>query len=155
MLKEQVQEFLAQKRIAVAGVSSTKPDAANLIYQKLRDNGYEVYAINPKVDTVEGDPCYPDVRSTPQPPEAVVIATTPAAAEQIAHDCVEVGVKHVWMHHSISFLPTSVSDTAVAYCQQNGIEVIAGGCPMMFVEPVDFGHKCMKVMSRWTGVLPK
>jgi predicted CoA-binding protein len=157
-------DFLAQKRIAVAGVSRTREDAANLIYRKLRGAGYQVFAINPNTTTFDGDPCYPDLKSLPEPVDGVVIITRPAIAEQIVDECVELGVPRVWLHCSLGTRPprvakklaaaiSSVSEEAVRRCQENNITVIPGGCPMMFCQPVDFGHKCMCWSLRLIGSL--
>jgi predicted CoA-binding protein len=158
-----VKDFLAQKRIAVAGVSRTREDAANLIYRKLRHAGYRVFAINPNAPTFDGDPCYPDLKSLPEPVDGVVIITRPAIAEQIVRQCIELGIPRVWMHCSLGTRPklakklaatiTSVSEEAVRLCRENNIAVIPGGCPMMFCEPVDFGHKCMRWSLRLFGSL--
>ena len=148
-----IKDFLAQKRIAVAGVSRSEKEAANLIYRKLRDAGYEVFAVNPKAEQVEGDPCFPDLKSIPGKVDGVVISTPPDVAEEIAKECAEVGVSRVWMHRS--FGTGSVSEAATKYCEEKGIAVIPGGCPMMFCEPVDFGHKCMRWVLRLTGGLPR
>jgi predicted CoA-binding protein len=159
-----IKDFLAQKRIAVAGVSRTREDAANLTYRKLRDAGYQVFAINPNTTTFDGAPCYPDLKSLPEPVDGVVIVTRPAIAEQIVRQCIELGIRRVWMHCSLGTSPlkltkkladniTSVSEEAVRLCQENGIAVIPGGCPMMFCEPVDFGHKCMRGTLRLIGSL--
>lgn len=149
-----IENFLAQKRIAVAGVSRNPDGAvANFIYRKLRDTGYEVFPINPNAESVEGDHCYADLKSIPQPVDGVFIATTPQAAEQIVRECAAAGVSRVWMHRS--FGTGSVSDAAVKFCDENKITVIAGGCPMMFCQPVDFGHKCMRWILKWSGSLPK
>ncbi|MGD2153957.1 MAG: CoA-binding protein [Gemmatimonadales bacterium] len=152
-MKEAVDAFLAQKRIAVAGVSRNKNEAANIVYRKLRDSGYEVFPINPNAETVEGDECYPDLKSVPGGVEGVVIATHPAVTEDVVRECADLGVPRVWMHRS--FGQGSVSKDAVAYCREQGIEVIAGGCPMMFCQPVDFPHKCMRWILGVTGGLPK
>lgn len=154
-LAEKVQDFLAQKRIAVAGVSRTRQDAANLIYRKLRDAGYQVFAVNPNASTVEGDPCYPDLPSIPGGVDGVVIATRPQLAEALAQQCVEAHVPRVWMHQSIVHGGTSVSPEAAVFCAEHGITVIAGACPMMFCAPVDFGHKCMRWVMKATGGLPR
>jgi predicted CoA-binding protein len=156
-------DFLAQKRIAVAGVSRTREDAANLIYRKLRGAGYQVFAINPNTTTFDGDPCYPDLRSLPERVDGVVIVTRPAITEQLVRQCVELGIPRVWMHCSLGTRPklgkklaesiTSVSPEAVRLCRENNITVIPGGCPMMFCEPVDFGHKCMRWSLRLIGSL--
>ena len=74
-LNEIVADFLAQKRIAVAGVSRSRHNAANMIYRKLRKTGYQVFPINPKVESVEGDPCYADLKSVPEKTDGVVIVT--------------------------------------------------------------------------------
>jgi hypothetical protein len=150
---ELVKDFLAQKRIAVAGVSRTKQDAANLIYQKLRGAGYEVYAINPNADTVEGDQCYPDLKSTPQPADALVVVNKPEVVEKLVREADAAGIRRVWMHRSP--MGNSVSKEAVQYCQEHNMAVIAGGCPMMFCPPVDFGHKCMRWFMGAFGALPK
>lgn len=147
------QDFLAQKRIAVAGVSRQKEQTANLIYRKLKSAGYTVYPINPNAETVEGDRCYPNLKSIPETIDGVVIVTKPAQAEQIVHECAEVGVRRVWMHRSIVPAGSSVSEEAVKFCREHNITAIAVGCPMMFCEPVDFGHKCMRWFLRVSGKL--
>ncbi len=154
-LNEAVEDFLTQKRIAVAGVSRTKEDAANIIYRKLKETGHQVFPINPKAETVEGDPCYPDLKSIPDGVDGVVIVTRPEVTEQIVRQCAEVGTSRVWMHRSMEFIGSSVSEQAVQFCRENNITVIPGGCPMMFCKPVDFGHKCMRWMLGLTGGLPK
>ena len=75
-----IEDFLAQRRIAVAGVSRNKNEAANAVYRKLRGAGYEVFAVNPNAGEVEGDPCFPDLGSVPGGVDGVVIATHPAWA---------------------------------------------------------------------------
>lgn len=153
-LKEKVADFLSRKRIAVAGVSRhPRGSAANLIYQKLKQAGYEVFAVNPQADSLEGERCYPDVKSIPGGVEGVVIVTRPEAAEQIVRECAEAGIQRVWMHRS--FGPGSVSQAAAQFCAEHHISVIAGACPMMFCPPVDFGHQCMRWILSATGKLPK
>lgn len=152
-LEAAVKDFLAQKRLAVAGVSRNGDmEAANGIYKKLRDSGYEVFAINPNAETIEGDPCYPDVGSIPGGVDGVVIVTAPSATEQVVRDCARAGIKRVWMHKGMG---SSVSDAAVKYCQENGISVIPGACPMMFCQPVDFAHKCIRMGLGLFGRLPQ
>ncbi|MDJ0755202.1 MAG: CoA-binding protein [Ardenticatenaceae bacterium] len=151
-LKDKVNDFLAHGPIAVAGVSRQGTEPANMIYQKFKDNGFKVYQTNPKTNEVGGDPCYPDLKSIPEPVGSVMICTTPAAADEIVRECAQIGVHHVWMHRS--FGEGSVSDEAVRYCKDHGISVIAGSCPMMFVD-ADFAHRCMKWMLGVMGKLPK
>lgn len=153
-LQATVREFLAHKRIAVAGVSRTKTnEAANLIYRKLRDTGYEVFAVNPGAASVEGDDCHPSLAAIPGGVGAVVIATHPNVTPEVARQCVDLGIGSVWMHRS--FGQGSVADEAVALCEENGIRVIPGGCPMMFLSPVDIGHRCLLWFLNLTGKLPR
>src|SRR5262247_3773798 len=136
-----VQDFLAQKRIAVAGVSRNNGHhaAANLIYRRLKKTGHDVFAVNPNMRTFEGDICYADLQSIPGGVEGAVIITRPEVTERIVRDCKEAGVRRVWMHQSLA-KGSSVSPDAVSYCQQHDISVIAGACPMMYGDDVDFGH---------------
>lgn len=150
-----IHEFLALPRIAVAGVSRGGASPGNTIFRKLKDAGHEVYAVNPAAASVEGERCYPDLRSISPPPDGVVIATAPHATEQIVRECAELGIGRVWMHQSIIEPGSSISPEAVAFCHEHGISAIVGGCPMMFCEPVDFGHACMRWMMRVGGKLPR
>ncbi|GIK42165.1 MAG: CoA-binding protein [Chloroflexota bacterium] len=148
-LKEAAQEFLAQKRIAVAGVSRSGDTAANAIYKKLRDSGYEVFPVNPNAAEVEGDRCYPTLAAIPGGVEAVVIATHPNVTEQVVRECATLGIKRLWMHRS--FGQGSVDGEAVRLCAELGLSVIPGSCPLMFCEPVDMGHKCLRWFLQVSG----
>ena len=141
-IPESVRTFLQGRRIAVAGVSRTPNQPANAIFHKLRASGYEVFPINPKATEVEGVRCYSDVGSIPGQLDGVVIATAPEVSVQVVQQCRDHGVRRVWFHRS--FGEGSVSREAVRACASHGIECIVGGCPMMFCEPVDVGHKCMR-----------
>lgn len=153
-IRQAADQFLANKRIAVTGVSrSPASHGGNVVYQRLRERGYKVFAVNPNADTVEGDTCYMDLKSIPGGVEAVVIATRPSIAEQTMRECVELGIDQVWMHRS--FGAGSVSDDATAYGRRHGVTVIDGGCPLMF-EPCDDGaHRFMRRLFTWTGKVPK
>jgi predicted CoA-binding protein len=150
-----VHDFLAQKRIAVAGVSRDKSHhpAGNLIYQRLKKTGHDVFAVNPHMQTFEGDRCYPDLQSIPGGVDDVVIITKPETTERIVRDCSAAGVRRVWMHHGLS-KGSSVSPDGVAFCRPHDIDVIAGACPMMYGPGVDFGHLCMRWIMDLTGRLP-
>ena len=154
-LETKVQDFLAQKRIAIAGVSREHRDhpVGNLIYRRLKTTGHDVFPVNPHMQSFEGAPCYPDVRSIPGGVDGVVIITRPAATAQIVRDCDAAGVRRVWMHQSVAS-SSSVSAEAVEYCRQHGISVIAGACPMMFGPGVDFGHTCLRWFLQLRGGLP-
>jgi predicted CoA-binding protein len=135
--------FLANKRIAVTGVSRTPQDhGANTVYRRLRDRGYAVFAVNPNASVVEGDPSYRDLRSIPDGVQAVVIGTRPEVAIETMRECAELGIQQVWMHRGPG--AGSVSQAATDYGRQQGITVIDGGCPCMFGPTADFGHKVLR-----------
>ncbi|HEY5662588.1 MAG TPA: CoA-binding protein [Ilumatobacter sp.] len=147
-------DFLANRRIAVTGVSrSPNGHGGNAVYQRLRSRGFDVFAVNPHADEVEGDTCYRDVASIPGGVDAVVIATRPEHATATMTECVELGIGHVWMHRGPG--PGSVSADAAAHGRRHGITVIDGGCPLMFDPAADFGHQCMKAMLTLARRVPR
>lgn len=153
-IKEAAEEFLANKRIAVTGVSrSPENHGSNVVYDRLKERGYEVYPINPNAETIDGDTCYPDIRSVPGGVEGVVIATRPERAMETMRECAELGIGQVWMHRA--FGGGSVSPEAAAWGREHGIQVIDGGCPLMFGSASDGGHRFMRVVLSMTGNVPR
>jgi uncharacterized protein len=153
-LDERVRDFLAQPRIAVTGISANRELTGNIIYRKLKAAGYQVFAVHPSTPTFDGDPCYRDLSAIPGGVDGVVIVNRPELTNAIVRQCAEAGVPRVWMHQSLARAGTSVSPEAVGFCQAQGISVIAGACPMMYIRGADFGHRCMRWMLRLTGGLP-
>jgi predicted CoA-binding protein len=153
-LKEAASAFLANKRIAVTGVSR-KPQGhgSNAVYQRLRERGYEVFAVNPNADEVEGDHCFHTLHDIPGGVDAVVIATRPETAEETMRECTELGVKQAWMHRS--FGKGSVCTDATVFGRAQGMTVIDGGCPLMFEPTADVAHKVMRSWFTLTGKMPK
>lgn len=153
-IKDAAAEFLAKQRIAVTGVShAPKGHGSNAVYQRLKARGYQVFAVNPNAPQVEGDPTYPNLASIPGGVEAVVIGTRPERAEATIQECIELGIKQVWMHRG--FGGGSVSTTAAKVAREHGIQVIDGGCPLMFGPTADGGHKVMRFMLTCTGKVPR
>jgi predicted CoA-binding protein len=149
---ELVAEFLRGKRFAVAGVSRHPGQAANAVYRKLRDSGYEVFPLNPNAAEAEGARCYPDLVSIPGSIDGVIVATHPRVSVELVRQCGEGRVGRMWFHRS--FGQGSVSQEAIHECQVRGIKCIVGGCPLMYCEPVDFGHRCMRWWLRLRGRVP-
>ena len=152
-IAEAANEFLNAERIAVTGVSRhAEGHGGNVVYKRLRERGYQVFAVNPNATEVEGDAAYPNLRSIPGGVEAVVVATRPEAALATVRECAELGFKRVWMHRSMD--AGSVSADAVAYCRAQGLTVIPGGCPLMFEPVADPAHKVMKFVLKLAGRVP-
>jgi predicted CoA-binding protein len=152
-MKQAADEFLTKKRVAVTGVSRNRKSGhgSNNVYKRLRERGYEVFAVNPNADEVEGDQAYKDLTSIPGGVDAVVIGTRPERAEDTMHECAELGIQHVWMHRGPG--AGSVSPAATEYGRRHGITVIDGGCPCMFKPTADFAHKVMRIV--YAGHVPK
>ena len=147
-----VQDFLATKRIAVAGVSRSGKQPANAIFKRLRDTGHDAIPVNPNAKDLEGVTCYPDVAAIPAPLDAVMVVTHPAASLAVVRAALARGVKHIWFHRS--FGDGSVAADAVALCRAQGVEPIVGGCPMMYCGAVDPAHRAFRTILRWRGRVP-
>jgi hypothetical protein len=151
--RKAVADFLAQTRIAVAGVSRQGDIPANAIFRKLRDAGYDVVPVNPSAEEVEGERCFARISDVPGEIDALMIATPPEAAPDLVRECVDRGIQYVWMHRSVG--TGSVDDRATQLGREAGLTVIPGGCPMMFIEPVDPFHRCLRWALRVTGSEPE
>lgn len=151
---EAAAEFLGHKRIAVTGVSrNPRGHGSNAVYERLRERGYQVFAVNPSGQTVAGDPSYPRLADIPGGVEAVVIGTSPMHALDGVQQAVDMGIKYVWMHRA--FGRGSVSEEAVKFGREHGLTVIDGGCPLMYGQTSDGGHRFMCRMLTLTGKVPR
>jgi predicted CoA-binding protein len=151
-LDEATKDFLAQRRIAVVGVSRTGNQPANFIFRKLRDAGHEVFPVNAATAAVEGVTCYPALKWIPGGVTAAVIVTPAEATEGVVRECAELGIRRVWLHRS--FGAGSVSAAAIQAARTAGLTLIPAGCPMMFCAPVDLPHRCFRWCLKLTGGLP-
>lgn len=153
-IKEAAAAFLACRRIAVTGVSRTPAShGGNLVFDRLRERGYDVVPVNPHTEAIGGMPCYPDLASIPGGVEAVVIATRPEHADATIAECVTLGIRFVWMHRAIG--AGSVSAGAAAAGRRAGITVIDGGCPLMFEPTADGSHKVLRTLCTLVGTVPR
>lgn len=141
-MPESIARFLAGRRLAVAGVSRSGRLPANAIYRKLRGSGYEVFPINPHAAQVEGSVCYESVVALPPSVDGLIIATPPAVSAEVVRQAAACGIGRVWLHRALG--TGSVSEDATRACRERGVECIAGGCPLMYCEPVDLFHRCLR-----------
>ncbi len=148
-LRDAAADFLAQERIAVAGVSRDASQPANLIYRRLRDAGHTVFAVNPHADEVEGDRCFHTVAELPAGIDGMVIATPADQSAAVVEACAAAAIPRVWLHRGLG--PGSLTDEAVAAAERSGLSVIPGGCPNMFGETSDAGHRGMLRVLQATG----
>ena len=147
-------EFLSHKRVAVTGVSRTpKSHGGNVIFNRLRDRGYEVFPVNPNATTCEGATAYTNLKAIPGGVDLVIIATRPEHATATVQECRDLGITRVWMHQLAG--GGSCSPEATKLGRDNGITVIQGGCPLMFGPTADVGHKMMRFIFTLTGSVPR
>ena len=146
--KKLVEEFLSQKKIAVVGVSRKKTKFGNAIYKELKQKGYNIFPINPNMQTFEGDACYPDLMSLPEKVDAVVINIPPAQAENVLREVKQAGISKVWLQQG------SHSEAAEIFCEENGIDYVSNECILMFAQPSAFIHRAHKWIWGVLGKLP-
>jgi predicted CoA-binding protein len=136
--KKVVEDFLAQKKIAVVGVSRKKTKFGNAIYKELKQKGYNVFPVNPNMNSFEGDTCFPSLLSLPEKADAVVINVTPIQTEKVLQEAKQAGIKKVWLQQG------SQSEAAVKFCEENGIDCVSNECILMFAQPSAFIHRAHK-----------
>jgi len=147
--KKSVENFLTSKKIAVVGVSRKKQKFGNTIYRELKKKGYEVYPVNPYMQVIDGDVCYPGISSIPDKPDAVLLSITPEKTEAIMPEVLNAGIKKVWMQQG------SQSETAVQFCTENGIDCVYNECILMFAQPAEVIHRAHKFFRGVIGKLPQ
>ena len=144
--KKVIEDFIAQKKIAVVGVSRKKTKFGNAIYKELKQKGYNVFPINPHMNTFEGDTCYPDLLSLPEKVDAVIINVPPAQTEKVVREAKQAGINKVWLQQG------SQSESAIKFCEENEFDCVSNECILMFAQPSAFIHRA----HRWVwGVLGK
>jgi len=151
--RTQIDDFWAQKRLAIVGVSHNPQDFSRQMMGELQKRGYEVYPVNPKIQDLDGQPCYPQVQNIQPTVDGVIILTQPQITDQVVQDCAEAGVPRVWMHQGGG--SGSVSKNAIKYCEEQGIQVVAGYCPFMFMPETPFIHRFHAWTLKLTGRYPK
>ena len=124
---DRIQLFLDGDVFAVAGASTNRAKYGNKVLRCYMQNDMKVHPINPRADEIEGLPCYADIASLPEPVHGLSIITPPAVTEDIVHDAIEAGIRHIWMQ------PGAESAEAVATCMKAGVNVIANGPCLLVV----------------------
>jgi uncharacterized protein len=150
---ETIDDFLARQRIAMVGVSRDPQHFSAYVFKELLERGYDVIPVNPHANEIYGRKCFARVQDIYPPVEAALLMTAPEATETVVRDCVEAGIEIVWMHRANGH--GSVSDKAVQFCQQLGIEVIPGQCPLMFLPRTGTVHRLHGWIRKMTGRYPR
>ena len=148
-------DFLAQRRLAVVGVSRDARDFSRGLFRELLRRGYDLVPVNVMGGSVDGLPCARRVQDVQPPVDGALVMTPPGQAEQVVRDCVAAGIPRVWLHRGIG--PGAMSDGAVSLCRENGIAVVEGECPYMFLPSSGFVHRThgfFRRLARGRGTRP-
>jgi predicted CoA-binding protein len=147
--KATIEDFLAQRAIAVVGVSRKGTGFGNSVYRLLKERGYKVFPVNRHSDRIGDDLCYSSVKAIPHTVDGVVVVVPPEQAEMTVREAAEAGIRRVWLQQG------SESAKAIEFCQQYGLAEVHGQCIFMYADPVESFHKLHKWTMRMFGMLPK
>lgn len=150
--RETIADFLAQKRLALVGISRNPKDFSRGLFRELRQRGYDMVPVNPQVTEIEGLRCYARLQEVTPPLDGALVMTAPQQSEQVVHDCQDAGVTRVWLYRAAG--AGAVSEAAVDFCVRNGIGLVAGFCPYMFLPQTQFFHRFHGFFLRLTGGYP-
>jgi len=151
-MQDLARDFLAQKRIAIIGVTRDPQGWGRRLYDEFKKRGYDTYAINP-ARAIAGIQCYGSLRELPKKPDGVLLAVPPQVTDQVVRQVAELGIPRVWMHRGGGV--GAVSESAIQFCKEKNIAVVYGVCPFMYLQPQGFGHKMHYSFAKWFGGLPK
>lgn len=150
---ETIEDFLAQKRLAMVGISRDPRSFSATLFEELGRRGYDVIPVNPNAPTVQGRPCFARLQDIHPPVDAALLMTSPEITERVVADCAEAGVHRVWMYRATG--KGAVSPAAIAFCQERGIQVVPGQCPYMFLPQADAVHRLHGFFRKITGRYPQ
>jgi len=148
-----IEDFLAQKRIAMVGVSRDPANFSVKLFEELSQRGYDVVPVNPNTTEVEGRRCFARVQDIQPPVKAALLMTSPEATEAVVNDCAEADIRRIWMYRATG--KGSVSAKAVAFCKEQGIRVVPGECPFMFLPDAAGFHRFHGFIRKITGRYPR
>jgi uncharacterized protein len=147
-----IQDFLAQKRIAVVGVSHDPKDFSRGLLRTMRERGYEAVAVNPALQSVDGAPCFSSLDEVNPPVDGVLVMTSPAVTDRLVQECARLRIPRVWMFRAGG--KGAVSPQAVEFCQDHGIAVVPGECPYMFFSGEHWFHRLHGFIRKISGAYP-
>jgi predicted CoA-binding protein len=149
----QIQDFLGRKRLALVGVSRDPKDFTRALFGELSRREYDVVPVNPEVIEVDGRRCYAHVADIDPPVEGALLMTRPAVTEQVVRECQAAGIHRIWMYRAAG--AGAVSPGAVEFCEANGMAVVPGECPFMFLPETPWFHRLHGFCRKLVGTYPR
>jgi uncharacterized protein len=127
--RRDIDDFLAQKTLAIVGVSRGGRKFGNAILRELTKLGYRLLPIHPDAGELDGVRAYPSFAALPEPVGGVIVVVPPARAEEVVKDAAAHGIRRVWLQQG------AASPGALRFCQEQGLSVVHGQCVLMFTRP--------------------
>lgn len=143
-----ITDFIAQRNLAIVGVSRGGKKFGNMAFKTLKQKGYRVFPINPNAETIEGEHCYPSLLALPEPVENVLVVVPPAETERVVREAAAAGIRRVWLQQG------AASEAAIRFCDEHGMSVIHDECILMFAQPVVSFHRFHRWVWKVLGKLP-
>ena len=87
--------LLRPRSIAFVGASDRPDSTGAAMLAMSRIDGFEgnVYAVNPRLAEIDGEPCYPDLAALPEVPDHVVIGVASRLVEAVLDQAIALGVR--------------------------------------------------------------
>ena len=151
-VRQRIDDFLGQRRLAMAGVSRNPKDFSRMLFREFRKRGYEMVPVHPVASEIEGLPCFRRFGEIEPPVDGVLLMTPASLTQSLVEECASARIPRVWMYRAVG--RGAVDERAVTFCEQNGIEVIPGYCPFLFFEKTALIHRLHGALLRLTGRFP-
>jgi uncharacterized protein len=148
-----VRDFLSQRRLAMVGVSRNPKEFSRMLFREMCTRGYDMIPVNPAIANVDDRVCFGSVKSVQPAPDAALIMTSSSETMKVVHDCAAAGIKRVWMYRAGG--QGAVNQDAIAFCRENGITVVEGHCPFMFLPGTPLVHRIHGFVLKIFGAYPK
>lgn len=144
-----VEDFVAQRTLALVGVSRSGKKFGNLALKALKEKGYRVFPVHPRAEMIDGERCYPSLSALPERVEAALVVVPPGETERVVREAAAAGITRVWLQQGAESLD------AIRFCEENHVAVIHGECVLMFAPPVKSFHRAHRWMWKILGKLPR
>ncbi len=151
--KKAIDDFYANKRVALIGASRKKSKYGGMLLKELKKRGYDVVPVNPNASEIEGIKCFANIGEVNPPVNVAFAVVPPSEQEKVAKEAAEAGIKTLWMHEHV--MKGVSNPAAIGVLENRGVGCITGFCPMMFMPNTGLPHNIHKAIMGLFGALPK
>jgi uncharacterized protein len=118
---------------AVVGCSPDPGRDSHRIAALLQRRGFRVIPVNPAVDEVLGERCYPSLAEVPDAASIDVVDIFRRASEAGVHvdEAIEIGARGVWMQLGV------IDEAAASRARDAGLHVVMDRCPAIELPKLD------------------